>query len=481
MPRTLLCHTSADARDKVPAAASARPARDVAMPVLVALALAFAGESSASELRMEARLGTDLVEQGVSLTLGGPGFWLHGEYGDETGAFFGLDAHNIDFVPNGALDRNLFVRLSPYAGWRWAWGEQWRVGGLLRYVALPDAIPDSDYAVLELRADWRDRASLSINHSADRFGLGESSTAYEAAGTWPLARGLALRGQVGWHRFDAIAGDDYGYAGLALVAATPKYELELAYHAMDGAGETIFDPLGGAPGWVLTLTGRQGPAPAWAAPAYGWTDRLSLSAELRSQYIASGIAQTFGSPAVQMTVEYATPGGTYFEVWGSNVDYVPDGGNTDGADVEIDYTLGHRFVLSPRWKLVTRVSWYTYPGAEDRREQWDEVEGLVEATWNDRLRLKVGYTHDTAGIDEPRVGYALRWRQPLGSTWTGGIEVGHKDKRDWGQTYQWAMAELGRPIGPFTAKLRYWYTSQSGRRDNGTADPAWEFALGWNL
>jgi uncharacterized protein (TIGR02001 family) len=434
-----------------------------------------------ARLDLEARFGTDVVEQGVSLTLGGPGVWLKGEYGGESGLVLGLDAHNIDFVPNGALDRNLFVRLAPYVGWRWSRGEHWRLGGLFRYVLLPDAIPDSDYAVLELSAQWRERGKLSVNHSADRFGLGESSTAYEAGLTWPLGRGLALAGQVGWHDFSNVAGDDYVYAGLALVASSARFDLAVGYQALNGTGDRLFDPLGSAPGWVMTLTARQGPAPSWAAQGPAWLDRLSASAELRSQYISSGITQTFGSPAVQLAVEVASTGGTYFEIWGSNVDYVPDGGDTDGADVEIDYTLGHRIEMAGKWGLVGRISYYTYPGAENRSDDWDEAEAVVEATWDKRLRLKVGYVAETAGVDEPRVGYAVRWRQPLGDAWSSAIEVGYKDKRDWGQSYEWAMAELARPIGPISARLRYWYTSQRGRRDNGTADPAWEFALAWSL
>lgn len=441
----------------------------------------WASSARGAELSLEGRFGTDLVEQGVSQTRGEPGMWLQAEYGGDTGAFIGLDAHNIDFVPNGALDRNLFVRLAPYAGWRLPVGDSLRLSGLLRYVVLPDAQPDSDYALVELRADWRDRVRASINHSPDRFNSGESTTVYELSGVLPLRPGFALRGLAGWHDFDAFAGDNYAYAGLALAAGTPRFEVELAYHAMDDAGERLFDPLGSVPGWVLIVTGRQGRAPSWAAPAPAWLDRFSLYGELRSQYVSSGIAQTFGSPAVQLAVEYATPGGTYFEVWGSNVDYVPDGDPAVGADSEIDYTLGHRFVLGEHWKLSARAAYYAYPGADNRSDEWDELEYVFEGTWNDRLRLKYGYTPNAASVDKPRVGYAVRWKQPLPRDWASALEVGYKDKRDWGQSYRWAMFELARPVGPVTAKLRYWYTAHEGRRDNGTADPTWEFALGWGL
>jgi uncharacterized protein (TIGR02001 family) len=455
---------------------------DRAVGLCLACSGLVAGTTHAQALQLEGRFGTQLVEQGLSLTRGEPGVWLHGEYGARTGFYAGLDAHNIDFVPNGALDRNLFVRISPYVGWRFALGEAFRLSGEARYVYIPDAIPDTRYPVFEAALDWRERVRASINHSPDRFGLGESTTDYEVAGTWPLRRGLALRGVGGFHDFNRVGGSDYAYAGVGIIASTPKFDIAVDYHVLDGDGDRMFGAVGGQPGVVLTLIGRSGDAPDWASEAGpAWLDRVSVYGELRTEYISSGIAQTLRSPAVQLAMEYASPGGTYFELWGSNVDYTANGDPVEGADTEIDYTLGHRFTLSKDWNASARAAWYAYPGAIDRKSEWDEGEAIVEATWRERLRLKAGYVPRSAGVHEPRAAYAVRWKQPLGDTWKSSIELGYKDKRDWGQSYEWGMVQVSRPVGPFDAIVRYWYTAPRGRRDNGTADPTFEFALGWSL
>jgi uncharacterized protein (TIGR02001 family) len=434
-----------------------------------------------AELSLEGRFATELVEQGVSLTHGEPGMWLGAEFGGDTGGFAGLHAHNIDVVPNGALDRNLFVRISPYVGWRMRLTDHLRVETMLRYVLLPDAIPDSDYMVVEAAVDWREAVRLSVNHSADRFNRGETTTAYELAGTWPFHRGFALRGLAGWHDYATLGGNDYAYAGVGLVAGTPRFDIELAYHVLDDAGERLFHPIGGSPGLALSVSGRLGREPSWAANQPAWLERVSLYGELRSKYMSSGITQTYDSPAVQLGIEYATPGGTYVEIWGTNVDYVPDGDPTVGADSEIDYTLGHRFALSKDWKLTARVSMYAYPGADERSDEWDETEYVVETTWRDRLRLKYGFTPDAASVHQPKSGYAVRWRQPVGKDWRATLEIGHKDKRDWGPSYDWGMVEVAHTLGPVNAMLRYWYTSHEGRRADGTADPTWELAWGWGM
>lgn len=50
-----------------------------------------------------------------------------------------------------------------------------------------------------------------------------------------------------------------------------------------------------------------------------------------------------------------------------------------------------------------------------------------------------------------------------------GHGFGHKDKRGRGQSYNWSMFGLPRPIGPVNDMLRYWYTSHSGRRGDESA------------
>lgn len=98
---------------------------------------------------------------------------------------------------------------------------------------------------------------------------------------------------------------------------------------------------------------------------------FGLSLTLTSDYVWRGVSQTLGDPAIQGSVDYEHDSGFYAGVWASNVDFFDedepgaDPDDDDGADVEIDYTLGFAGEFENGLGWDVGVIFYTFPGADD--------------------------------------------------------------------------------------------------------------------
>lgn len=96
-------------------------------------------------------------------------------------------------------------------------------------------------------------------------------------------------------------------------------------------------------------------APAAAAPAPDWAFPASIS--LVSDYIFRGQSQTWGRPAVQVSIEAQHKSGFYAGFFGSNVsdEWLP------GANLETDWYAGYRGKISEIGFDVGGIYYY-YPG-----------------------------------------------------------------------------------------------------------------------
>lgn len=99
------------------------------------------------------------------------------------------------------------------------------------------------------------------------------------------------------------------------------------------------------------------------APASAWTVPVSVS--LVSDYIFRGQSQTWGKPALQLSVEADHASGAYVGFAASNVSshWLP------GATVETDFFGGFRGKLSEPVGYDVGLIYYAYPGA-DWKDSW---------------------------------------------------------------------------------------------------------------
>ncbi len=130
------------------------------------------------------------------------------------------------------------------------------------------------------------------------------------------------------------------------------------------------------------------------APASDWT--VPMSVTLVSDYIFRGQSQTWGGPALQVSIEAAHSSGFYAGFFASNVSdhWLP------GAAVETDLYGGYRTKVADTFGVDVGAVYYMYPGANwsdspftgfNARNRLDTAEAYVAVSW-EWLTFKTGRT-----------------------------------------------------------------------------------------
>ena len=99
---------------------------------------------------------------------------------------------------------------------------------------------------------------------------------------------------------------------------------------------------------------------------------VSANVSFASDYIWRGMTQSDG-PAVQGGFDYASDGGFYAGIWGSNVNFNDSTGSGNGA--EFDYYFGYGFEMGGVGVDLGYVA-FDYPGNEDDLDFEEIVLGL---------------------------------------------------------------------------------------------------------
>ena len=189
---------------------------------------------------------------------------------------------------------------------------------------------------------------------------------------------------------------------LLLAAVIGSFSLPAAVMADDAAPAVI-------PADVPTAHSHpeeKGTAPATApaaAPASPYT--FTYNVGLYSQYIFRGLTQTGRRPAIQGGVDFSHTSGIYLGTWGSNINWLTDGGNWHSGSLEWDIYGGIRntFGQSDFGYDVGLLN-YVYPGTKTSAGETNptfvdpytlEVYGALTWKW---LQAKVSYSlTDTFG------------------------------------------------------------------------------------
>ncbi|MEQ1603103.1 MAG: TorF family putative porin [Methylophilaceae bacterium] len=123
---------------------------------------------------------------------------------------------------------------------------------------------------------------------------------------------------------------------------------------------------------VTVLAADAAPAEAAATPAAPAAEAKSdhtftYNIGLYSQYVFRGLTQTQENVAVQGGADYSHSSGFYAGTWASNVSWLGDTGNYDGASIEWDIYGGYRnTILDTGIGYDVGLLQYVYPGINRR-------------------------------------------------------------------------------------------------------------------
>lgn len=104
-------------------------------------------------------------------------------------------------------------------------------------------------------------------------------------------------------------------------------------------------------------------SPVFAEEGLLGVEGLTANVGAVSDYVFRGITQTAGKPALQAGIDYAHSSGLYVGAWGSNVQWVSDGGYTKGNRFETDLYGGYKFETAGVGVDVGVIR-YVYPYSE---------------------------------------------------------------------------------------------------------------------
>ncbi len=189
---------------------------------------------------------------------------------------------------------------------------------------------------------------------------------------------------------------------------------------------------------------------------------LSFTVTGVSDYVFRGVSQTQEDPALQGAIDYKHESGFYLGVWGSNIDFTPDGADfDDGADLEVDLYGGFRWSFNDDWSADVNVTRYMYPGTEDGYDyDYNELIGKLTYRW---ATFTLGYSNDVFNSDEDGIYYQVSGSWSLPYELTLGAGIGHYDLDDaLSDSYtDWSVG-LSRSFGRATVGLTYFDTDSSG-------------------
>lgn len=140
-----------------------------------------------------------------------------------------------------------------------------------------------------------------------------------------------------------------------------------------------------------------------------------------SDYVYRGVTQSDGHAALQGGLDVGFDTGLFMGVWASTVDI--EGQGDLQRDTEIRGYLGYGFDISERFRLVTTVVAYRYPGSEGSVD-YDNHETSLSLGIDDRYWIEYAYSpnlYDT-GRDTHNIELFAEW--PFGDAFSASIGVG---------------------------------------------------------
>lgn len=209
------------------------------------------------------------------------------------------------------------------------------------------------------------------------------------------------------------------------------------------------------------------PVHAQETAASPWSGNIAVA----SHYVSRGFRQTWGQPALQGGVDYASPGGWFAGTWASTVSpYFVEGGHMEW-DMYGGYA-GSRGNLNYKAGLY----YYRYPGAQvsATRTSLNYGELVLAIDWHDwSLSYALTVTRDYFGYNSQVLGIGQRSH----SRGSGYLSAGRRIEL--GRGYALALHYGWQRVNHFTAYN--WTDASIGvSRSVGGFDVTASYARGWN-
>jgi uncharacterized protein (TIGR02001 family) len=204
---------------------------------------------------------TDYVFRGVSQSYGGAALQGGLNYQSPAGWFAGSWVSNVDpypFISNAA-------EVDLYAGFGWALNREWTArASYTRYVyVLDQRRKPYDYGEIAVSVAFEDRLAATVSYQPDatRYStLGyvrdQPASAYELTGRWPLPRGFALVGGVGYYDLTHLYGVGYWSGSAALSYVHGRFEVDVTRFFSDGTVRRLFEDASADGRWVASIVCR---------------------------------------------------------------------------------------------------------------------------------------------------------------------------------------------------------------------------------
>lgn len=177
---------------------------------------------------------------------------------------------------------------------------------------------------------------------------------------------------------------------------------------------------------------------------------LTSTVTLTSDYDFRGITQTAEDPALQASLDYSFGNGFSLGAWGSNVDF---GSGTD-SNVEVDLYGAYSKSYDSGFNWTAGFTEYTYhPGGDNI----DTLELFVGAGYKN-FSAKYWYSDDFSNSGLSAYYLEANYTQPLPKDFALALHAAKSGGDYWkaaGAQYEDYAISLSKPVGKFTASLKY--------------------------
>ena len=211
----------------------------------------------------------------------------------------------------------------------------------------------------------------------------------------------------------------------------------------------------------------------------------SATGALATDYVQRGVSQTRGEPVVQGAVNVSHPAGLWVGVFASNVEFIDERFMfDDGADLELDYSIGFGRALSETWAVDGSLTLYRYPGARSfvdydyRLLRLDvDYRGWAGASiaWSDDYS---GYYKGGYADNDRAVFYEVAAERPVAGSVSWNAALGHADvDRVVGTNYRYWRLGLSLETGRVVVDAAWFASDSDARRLYGDTEAGSRFVV----
>lgn len=200
---------------------------------------------------------SNYVYRGISQSYGGSALQLGANYLDPLGWFAGAWGSNVDPYPGGASSKELDL----YAGFNRPLGADFSLRGIYtHYAYLQDPRPARyDHNEVAATFAYLDLVAATVSYQPDSssvsmlgFARRRTTLAYELAGRWPLADGLAVTAGAGYYDLRDSFGVGYWAGNVGLAYAYRRVSFDLSRYFCDATAARLYEDASANGVWAIS-------------------------------------------------------------------------------------------------------------------------------------------------------------------------------------------------------------------------------------